>query len=174
MGQLKIRKAAVDDAEFIALLARITFTETFGYLFKDPQDLLDYYDQTFSVSKIRSSIQKENNIFWISFYDGLPVGYAKLKKYSKSQFVDSENISQLQKIYILKDFISKKIGLQLQNEMIQEAIELGKDSIWLSVLESNQRAISFYLKNEFIQVGRHTFDIGKEHFEFLAMYKQLK
>jgi diamine N-acetyltransferase len=173
MEQLVIRKANIDDAEFIALLARITFTETFGHYFRDNQDLLDYYDQTFSVSKIRSSIGKENNVFWIAFYDELPVGYSKLKKFSKSEFVDSNKISQLQKIYILKDFLSKKIGHQLQNVMIEEAINMGNQSIWLSVLESNERAIAFYIKNDFAEVGKHTFDIGKEHFGFLVMHKKL-
>lgn len=80
MEHLIIRKAKLEDAEFIALLARTTFTETFGHYFRNNQDLLDYYDKTFSVSKIRESIGKENNVFWISFYNELPVGYAKLKK----------------------------------------------------------------------------------------------
>ena len=34
MGQLSIREANVKDAAHIALLGRITFTETFGHLFR--------------------------------------------------------------------------------------------------------------------------------------------
>ena len=109
MHKIKTRFAEEKDAEYIALLARITFTETFGHFFRDRQDLLNYYDSTFSVEKIERSISKSNNIYWISFIDRLPVGYAKLKLNSKSEFIDSENICQLQKIYVLKDFLSMKL-----------------------------------------------------------------
>eukprot|EP01032_Pedospumella_encystans_P018187 gene18187-20711_t len=74
MSGVVVRKATFVDAEYIALLARFTFTETFGSLFRDPQDLLAYYDKTFSVSKLRESISKENNVFWIAIFDELPVG----------------------------------------------------------------------------------------------------
>lgn len=67
-----------------------------------------FYDKTFSVSKIRASIGKENNVFWISFFHEFPVGYAKLKKFSNSVFIDSDKVSQLQKIYILKDVLPQK------------------------------------------------------------------
>jgi len=172
MEHLIIRKAKLEDAEFIALLARTTFTETFGHYFRNNQDLLDYYDKTFNVSKIRQSIAKENNVFWISFYNELPVGYAKLKKYSSSVFINSDKVSQLQKIYILKDFLSKKIGYKMQSEMFKEVIAMGNKYMWLSVLESNQRAISFYAKSGFTEIGKLSFEIGQENFRYIAMKKE--
>ena len=172
MGQLVIRKATSKDAASISLLARITFTETFGQYFRNNQDLLDYHDKTFRVSKIRTSLKKDNNVFWIALFDELPVGYAKLKKFSKSDFINSDSVSQLQKIYVLKDFLSKKIGHKIQAETFEETIKLGNKFIWLSVLESNERAISFYNKNGFTKIGEHTFEIGQEHFSFIAMKKE--
>ena len=67
MNNIKIRLANKEDAKFIALLGRITFTETFGHFFRDKQDLLNYYNSTFSVEKIENGIAKPNNIFWISY-----------------------------------------------------------------------------------------------------------
>ena len=171
MQQLIIRKATLEDAEYISLLARVTFTETFGRYFRDNQDLLDYYENTFSVAKMRASLTKANNVFWIAFFDELPVGYAKLKKFSKSEFIDSNSVSQLQKIYVLKDFLSKKIGHELQKEMFLEVTKLGNQFLWLSVLKSNERAILFYNKNGFEKIGEHTFKIGQETFDFIAMKK---
>ena len=173
MNTVEIRLADTDDAVHIALLGRITFTETFGHLFRDRQDLLDYFDTTFSVEKIEQSLAKSNNIFWIAFVDRLPVGYAKLKLNSASEFVASESICQLQKIYVLKDFLSMKIGFELQNQLLDKAKTLQFKYIWLSVLHTNKRAIKFYQKNEFKTVGAHDFRIGKEHFDFIAMSKAL-
>ena len=173
-SKTEIRKANKDDAGFIALLARITFTETFDHFFRDKQDLLDYYDSTFSVDKIENSISKPNNVYWIAFVNRLPVGYAKLKLNSQSEFIAEENACQLQKIYVLKDFLSMKIGFELQNLLLKKAKEKGFSKIWLSVLNSNERAVNFYIKNGFMEIGNHDFQIGKENFEFIAMSKQLE
>ena len=170
---IKTRIVSIEDAPIIAFLARITFDETFGHLFRDRQDLLDYFENTFSVDKIETSISKSNNIFWIAYVDKLPVGYAKLKLNSTSQFIISKNVCQLQKIYVLKDFLSLKIGHKLQGIQLQKAKELGFKHIWLSVLNSNERAINFYIKNGFKHIGDHDFQIGKEEFEFKVMSRTL-
>ena len=173
MNNIEIRLAKKEDAQFIALLGRITFTETFGHFFRDKKDLLDYYNLTFSIEKIENGIEKPNNIFWIAFVNRLPVGYAKLKLNSKSEFMESKNTCQLQKIYVLKDFLSMKIGFELQNLLLKKSKELEFNKIWLSVLNSNERAINFYKKNGFEKIGNHDFQIGKENFEFIAMKKEL-
>ena len=67
MNTIEIRLAKEEDAPFIALLGRTTFTETFGHFFRDPQDLIDYYNSTFSVQKIEDGIKKPDNVFWIAF-----------------------------------------------------------------------------------------------------------
>lgn len=170
---IQVRIATKDDANIISLLARITFTETFGHLFRDSGDLSNYLKITFSVDKIERSIQKDTTVFWIAFINRLPIGYAKLKLNSLSPFLDSKNICQLQKIYVLKDFLSLKIGYKLQEQLLQKATDLKYESIWLSVLHSNERAIHFYTKNGFHHIGNHDFSIGKEHFEFIAMSKNL-
>ena len=91
MNKLEIQTTNTNDAPIIALLARVTFAETFGHLFRNKQDLLDYYNSTFLVDKIANSITKPN---------GFPVGYAKLKLNSTSEFLGSEKVCQLQKKYM--------------------------------------------------------------------------
>ena len=169
----QIRLAKKEDAAIIALLGRITFKETFGDLFNDQEGLTTYLDTTFGVDKIERSIQKEINVYWVASVDGLPVGYAKLKLDSPSTFVTSKNMGQLQKIYVLKDFLSMKIGKQLQDILLEKAKSSGCEHIWLSVYKGNQRAIRFYEKNDFKTVGEHQFSIGKDTFDFMAMSKQL-
>ena len=56
---IEIRLAKKEEAQFIALLWRITFTETFGHLFRDQKDLVDYYNLTFSVQKIEDAIKNQ-------------------------------------------------------------------------------------------------------------------
>ncbi len=169
----KIRIATGSDAEIIALLGRVTFTETFGDLFEAKEDLRTYLNQTFSVKKILRGLQKPENVFYIAFVDDLPVGYAKLKLNSPSSFAPSTPSAQLQKIYVLHDFLGMKIGLELQNQLIQKAIASKYKTIWLSVYEENARAITFYKKNDFKEIGTYDFTIGRYCFNFIAMLKNL-
>ncbi|MFT5890184.1 MAG: ribosomal protein S18 acetylase RimI-like enzyme [Dokdonia sp.] len=173
MRKAEIRIATVDDATHISVLGQRTFSETFGHLFTDKQDLLHYVEITFSVPKITASLHKLSNVFWIAFVDEKPIGYAKLKLDSPTEFVDVTAICQLQKIYVLKEFLSLKIGSELQERLLDKARALSYEYIWLSVLHSNDRAIQFYEKNGFDLIGNHNFTIGQEHFDFFAMGKKL-
>jgi diamine N-acetyltransferase len=172
--KIEVKKAQFEDAPYISLLGRITFTETFGHLFPIQEELDTYLNDTFSVEKIRSSIMKENNVFWLALADDLPIGYAKFKKKSWFDDADREAVSQVQKIYILKDFLKLKLGFNLYQHIENEAISLNSKSLWLVVLETNDRAIQFYEKVGFEKTKRHFFDIGSQHFQFELMVKKMK
>ena len=172
MESLVIRKANITDAKAVASLARITFKDTFGHLFNDPQDLVNYFNVTFSQEKIAASLQKSNNVFWLALFNDKPVGYAKLKVHSPSEFIsDKIKVSQLQKIYILQDYFGQQIGQKLQDKLFEEIELLNSKHLWLSVYIENPRAIGFYKKHGFTTIGSHTFSIGKETFEFTVMDK---
>ena len=174
MNTIEIRLAKKEDAPCIALLGEQHLLKHLDIFFEMKKDLMDYYDWTFSVQKIEDGIEKPNNIFWIAFANRLPVGYAKLKLNSNSEFIESKSVCQLQKIYVLRDFLSMKIGFELQEALLKKAKELNFHQVWLSVLNSNQRAISFYKKTGFEKIGNHDFQIGQENFDFIAMKKELQ
>ena len=170
----EIRIAKKEDAALIALLGRTTFSQAFGTLFSDLEDLKTYLDTTFSVAKIENSLGKANNVYWIAFVNRLPVGYAKLKLDSPSAFLGAGRVSQLQKIYVLQNFLSMKIGRDLQDILLERARNRDSEHIWLSVYRGNTRAIAFYKKHGFNEIGSHEFAIGKQTFGFMAMSKQLQ
>ena len=60
MNTIEIRLAKKEDAQFIALLGRITFTETFGHFFRDQKDLINYYNLT-SSKKIEDGIKTKQH-----------------------------------------------------------------------------------------------------------------
>ena len=71
---------------------------------------------------------------------------------------------QLQKIYVLKDFLSMRIGFELQDSLLKKA----KD-YWLSVLNSNERGI-LPKKPGLKKFGEHDFQILKKISNLLAIY----
>ncbi len=170
---IHIRIATLADAPNLSFLGKKTFDQSFGHLFRDRNDLLDYLKTTFSEEKLKRSISKKNNIFWIIFYENNVVGYAKIQLNSPSEFIDSDKVCKLQKIYILKDYLSQGIGGDLQKIIFDKVFENNCNYIWLSVLKSNEKAVAFYMRNNYKIVGEHPFSIGKEDFEFWVMSRRL-
>ncbi|GAA4114703.1 N-acetyltransferase [Aquimarina addita] len=171
--KITMRIANIEDVIDISYIGRKTFDQSFGHLFTDRNDLIRYLEQTFSIKKLKKSIVKSNNIYWIVFSDDIAVGYAKIQLNAPSPFIQLPNTCKLQKIYILKEYASKGIGVQLQELIFDTAITNGCEIIWLSVLKSNEKAIRFYKNNRYKVVGEHPFTIGKENFEFSLMSRSL-
>jgi ribosomal protein S18 acetylase RimI-like enzyme len=164
---LEIQRATSEDAELVALLGRTTFAETFGYLFANHRaDLDQYLDKTFSVQKIERSLGNSVNNYWIVRFDRLPVAYAKLKFPSLAPSSTSKNEAQLQKIYVLRNFLGQGIGRHLLQGVFCRATQLNASSVWLVVLAENQQAIRFYERAGLQRRGRHEFAIGAQAFDF--------
>ncbi|WP_299311872.1 GNAT family N-acetyltransferase [uncultured Aquimarina sp.] len=168
-----IRVATIDDVYEISFLGKKTFDQSFGDLFEDRKDLTDYLDRTFSVEKLKGSIINSHNVYWLPYYGNAVVGYAKIQLNSPSEFIESTKSCKLQKIYVLKEYLSQGIGAQLNQLIYDKAISNNSQYIWLSVLKSNEKAVRFYERNLYTITGEHLFSIGKEYFDFWVMSKKL-
>ncbi|WP_298419295.1 GNAT family N-acetyltransferase [uncultured Kordia sp.] len=166
-----IRKAIPADAKFISLLAKINFSESFGNLFVSEEELRQYIDKKFSIEKMRNSLLKKENVFWIAYAQTLPVGYAKLKKDIPVPDTDYIEAAELQKLYILKDYILEGNGLKLKIDFFEEIQKLSIKRIWLKELHTDQHALNFYKAQDFHKHHTQSFTIGKEDFVFNIMMK---
>ncbi len=174
MMDVQLRRATQQDAAVVAQLGRITFAETFGYLFAEHgADLAAYLDRTFGLAKIEASLGKPMNLWWLATADGLPVAYAKLKYPSPSALLSEPDAAQLQKIYVLRDFMGKGIGVPLLDAALEQAARLGAPVVWLTVLRQNERAIGFYIRHQFTTVGPESYTIGTQTFSFNVMVRPL-
>lgn len=170
---IKIRKAKKADTEVLALLGRLTWSESHGQYIDDKNNLLKYLDENFSISKTKQEINNSKNLFYIIYVDDLPVGYAKLIVNKKQENIASENICQLERIFIQNEFIPLKIGQQLLTFVEEKAKELQLDTMWLSVYIKNNRAIRFYERNEFINVGELNFLVDGKEYENIVFSKRI-
>ena len=170
---IKIKKAKEADIDVLALLGRVTWAESHGHYIEDKNNLLKYLDENFSVSKTKQNIKNSKNIFYIMYVDDLPVGYTKLVVNAINESVASQNNCCLERIYILDDFIPLKIGHQLLTFVEERAKELRLDTMWLSVYIKNKRAIRFYERNEFKNVGELNFLVSGKKYENIIFSKKI-
>jgi len=166
---IKILRANSSHAETIVSIGKLSFRDAFGPLFNDKVALLEYLEYTYDIEKITKSINKENNVFFIAFVENVPVGFAKVKKYSLNEQIRSIAQMELQKIYVLSYYHGSGAGGALMQAVLDLAYQVQPDYLWLDTHVSNAKAIRFYEKNGFIRSGRNYFTIGNQTFEYYVM-----
>lgn len=170
---IRIKKAKKSDTEVLALLGRLTWAESHGHYIDDKNNLLKYLDENFSVSITKQNINNPKQLFYIIYVDDLPIGYAKLIVNAIQENIVSQNNCRLERIFILNDFIPLKVGKQLLTFVEDQAKSLKLDTMWLSVYIKNNRAIRFYEKNEFKNVGELNFIVNGKSYENIVFSKKL-
>ncbi|WP_400079068.1 GNAT family N-acetyltransferase [Winogradskyella sp. R77965] len=169
----KIKKAKEADLDTLAHLARQTWAESHGHYIEDKNDLLNYLDDNFTVSKTTEDFNNPKNHFYIIYLDNLPVGYAKIVLNANQEHVTSQNNCRLERIFILNEFIPLKLGKQLLTFVEDQAKALQLDTMWLTVYIKNDRAIRFYEKNEFNNVGKINFVVSGKDYENIVFSKKI-
>ena len=166
---INVIRANTSHAEAIASIGRQSFRDAFGNLFNSRDELHEYLEYTYELEKIRRSIEKENNVFFLVFVENVAVGFAKVKKYSLNEQIDSIAQMELQKIYVLSYYHGSGAGAALMQAVIDLANDTCPDFLWLDTHISNAKAIRFYEKYGFRKVGKHFFVIGSQKFEYHLM-----
>ena len=169
---IEIKQAKIKDASVLALLGRVTYTESHGHFIYDNNDLTQYLNKAFSLSRAKQEISDANNLIFLVCIKGIPAGYAKFVINEMDKTNEISRSCRLERIYILSEFIKAKIGQTLLDFVVQKAIALNRENMWLTVYIKNERAIRFYQKNGFKLRGELDFDVnGKPYKNFIFSKK---
>jgi diamine N-acetyltransferase len=159
--EMKLRYGNIHDATILSELGAKTFYDTFA---RDntPENISLYMKKSFSIEIQLNELSRPDIIFLIAELEEEPVGYAKLKMNSEDQAVKGTNLIEIERIYASQKYIGKGIGRELMKACISEARQRECDKVWLGVWEKNHRAIDFYAKWGFKEVGTHIFMLGND------------
>ena len=169
MDILPVIRADVSHAATIATIGKKSFRHAFEHLFESKENLLEYLEYTYDPVKLAKSIRKVNNIYFLVWYEGQAVGFAKVRKFSLNPHLALPVQMELQKIYILPEFQGTGAGSLLMLAIKEFAREISPDYIWLDTHTSNEKAIRFYERNGFRRIGHHQFMIGPQQFDYHVM-----
>src|SRR5438045_5648209 len=128
---IRIIKANPSEADIISSIGRQSFRDAFSQLFKSKEELREYLDYTYQPDKIKKSIEKENNVFFLAFVENVPVGFAKVKKYSLNEQIESIAQMELQKIYVLSYYHGSGAGAALMQAVLELAHQVHHTYLWL-------------------------------------------
>lgn len=159
---IHIVKASTEDIDLLAAIGQQSFLESHGHSAKK-EDIDIYVRAKNSKSFFRDELSDSNNIYHILYYNEQAAGYSKIILNSAHPTISFPNITKLERIYILKDFYSFKLGQELLNFNLDLSKKNKQAGTWLYVWKENGRAFNFYSRNGFKIIGSYDFNISPSH-----------
>jgi diamine N-acetyltransferase len=151
-----LRKCTLDDFDVLRELSIRTYYETFTHL-NTAEDMEEYLKDAFNVDKLRSELNDMNTELYSLYYNEKLAGYLKLNEAPSQTDINDKASLEIERIYISSEFQGEGLGGYLMEQAINMAIERNKKYAWLGVWEKNEKAIHFYKKNGFYEIGTHSF-----------------
>ena len=160
---IRIRKAETADAESLALIGEQTFRETFG-AFNTKKDMDEYCTKNFGTRIQQNEIADKNKCTLLCESDNRIAGYVQINLNAAFGAVADTSQAEIQRFYIVKDLHGKGAALDTVRR-------LNIKHVWLGVWEKNPRAIAFYKKFGFEQIGEHVFLLGSDPQHDIILHK---
>ncbi|QHT67169.1 GNAT family N-acetyltransferase [Rhodocytophaga rosea] len=170
--EVEIRQASVADADLLLDLSTHTFYQAFAPQ-NSSSNMAAYMTSAFTREQLVKELKETNSVFFLAFYQGEGVGYAKLRKYATHTQLQKAKAVEIHRLYVLKSMIGKKIGKALMEMCLQLASQQGFEVIWLGVWEHNTHAIEFYKKWGFEIFDSYLFKLGSDDQTDFLMKKSL-
>jgi GNAT superfamily N-acetyltransferase len=171
--QVVIRNASAADALLLAEMGAKTFYDTFAPQ-NTPENMKAYLASSFSLEKQAAELSDAASFYLIAEVEGSPAGFALLRTGVAPSCVRGTHPIEVVRIYALKEWIGHGVGHTLMQACLEEAGRRGCDTLWLGVWEHNPRAITFYRKWQFEEVGSHPFQLGSELQRDLLMQRPVR
>ena len=156
-----IRRAHAGDASLVARLAATTFADTFA-ADNDPHDMAAYASAAFGDAIQHRELSDAGTIVFLAEQGDVAVGYAMLRRHAGPACVLDRDAIELARLYVVRSAIGSGVGAALMQACLDEAAAQQRATIWLGVWERNVRAIAFYVRWGFADVGTHAFQLGAD------------
>ena len=156
-----IRLASSDDAASLAELAARTFRDTFG-ADNRPEDLALHLASSYGPLQQARELADPGIITLVAEAEGSLVAFAQLRRGAPPAAVVGPAPIELWRFYLASDWHGRGLAQRLMARVVNEARSAGAATLWLGVWERNPRAIAFYRKAGYAEVGTHVFVVGRD------------
>jgi GNAT superfamily N-acetyltransferase len=156
-----IRPATVEDATALAAFAARTFVETFAES-NTPEDMQAHVARSYGVAQQTAELTEAGAVTLLAEQNGRLIGYAQLRRAAAPACVVAPGVIELHRFYVERAAHGTGAAQQLMRAVEDAARAAGARHLWLGVWEHNPRAIRFYEKCGFVDVGSHAFVLGAD------------
>ncbi|MDR2919981.1 MAG: GNAT family N-acetyltransferase [Tannerella sp.] len=161
MKTIQIKRVTLNDIIQLQEISRRTFSETFAAV-NTSENMAKYLEEGLSSAKLTAELNDKGSEFYFAMLDNRVIGYLKLNSGQSQTELKDDKALEIERIYVLHEFLGKRIGQMLYEQAIQIAQRINAGYIWLGVWEENHRAMNFYKKNGFVEFDKHIFKLGDD------------
>jgi ribosomal protein S18 acetylase RimI-like enzyme len=167
-----IRHATPRDARELAHLGERTFREAFGP--KNTAENMDLHTRERYGEAIQAGeIADPQLTTLVCEANGALIGFTQLRWEAAPPCVMAQRPGEIQRLYVSSEWHGQGIAQQLMEAALGMMQARGCDAAWLGVWEENPRAIAFYRKYGFAEVGELPFALGDDDQRDLVMARRL-
>jgi ribosomal protein S18 acetylase RimI-like enzyme len=171
-----LRRAAVADASQLARLQEQTFRDTFADT-NTEEDMTLHCQTHYSATLQEQEISNPDLLTLVCVELDQLIGFAQLRRGAAprciSANISANQVAEINRLYIDRNWHGAGIAQLLMDQCMVQARQQGAEQIWLGVWENNPRAIHFYRKCGFTEVGSHIFMVGSDAQRDLIMHRPL-
>ena len=164
-----IREAGAADAAALALIGAATFLETFAGIL-DGDAVVGHCAAQHNEAAYLAYLA-DGGRAWIAGAQpgGAPIGFALVGKPDLAAALEGD--IELKRIYSLSRFHGSGLGAALMKQVLEAAN--GHRRLLLGVYAGNQRALAFYRKQGFADLGTRQFNVGGKLYDDLVLARPL-
>ncbi|HRI62513.1 MAG TPA: GNAT family N-acetyltransferase [Saprospiraceae bacterium] len=158
-----IRPVKLSEVAILRDLAETTFRDAWQDQ-NAPEEFEAYCREHFTLEKLGVDLSTPGTEFYFAWIGEQPAAYLKLN-FNRAPNAPGDfagEAVQLERIYVLQDFQSQRIGERLLRFSEERTRQVGATWLWLSVWQKSPRSIRFYEKNGFEIFGVETFWVGND------------
>ena len=161
LGDVRIGPGSVADAAELAAFAARTFEEAFA-ADNNPDDLRAHLAATYGPTQQAAELADSSVVTILARLGRELVGYSQVRRSTPPLCVDHEAPIELHRFYLDSRVHGTGLASRLMRTVHSAAEELQGRHIWLGVWEQNHRAIAFYKKELFVDVGTTYYMVGAD------------
>ncbi|EAR12424.1 transcriptional regulator [Polaribacter irgensii 23-P] len=151
-----ITKATQEDAAMLSKLSTAAFLPAHGH--SAPKEIIDaYIAANFSEENFKAELSNPKFQYHLLYYEGTIAGFSKIIFNTEHAHIKAKNSTKMERLYLLEAFYNLGLGKELMDFNIALAKQHQQTGIWLFVWVENTKAIAFYKKTGFKNVGTHDF-----------------
>ena len=156
-----IRRATPADAAMLATFGERTFRDAFAAANR-AEDIESYVAATYSLERQQADLADPGRATLVAESGGVPAAYAQLRAGPAPDCVDGPAPIELLRFYVDRSWHGRGVASALMDAVVSMARTAGAATLWLGVWERNPRAIAFYEKCGFLDVGTQPFVLGTD------------
>lgn len=169
---ITLRRAIAADALALSRVAEATFRATFAEA-NTAAEMDRHCAMRFSVHHQGEEIATPTLETWLAMDGDAIAGFAQLRVGVRPRCVAAASACEVQRLYVEARFHGKGVAALLMDACVDAARRHGTAVLWLGVWEHNPRAIAFYAKCGFVEVGEQVFSLGQDLQRDLVMARPI-